>query len=307
MVVRRHIQRFFDTYDPRNGAHARVLKMLVEGVHNDEDLQELEELAGTHVDELRATARAVSVGRGAASDEARFDSGRRSLFNSATGDGTATDNNIENLDNDNVKKPRIDDDVAIPGIGDFFNKNDHLETPSKTTSTEVEINSLKNEDFQLNSENSINKEKLDLESIFYQNVFVPSRPSYDTSLSATPRDPSYLFPPLQCKLCGLRFASSLTSAFGIHIEDHRRKTRALGDKIVLRREFFNSRIQKVPVRLNLSLNGGAEAVVWNKECPQCIVCGSVIRKAWRDDVEDWVLDGGTRVNDREFAHRECVL
>lgn len=140
------------------------------------------------------------------------------------------------------------------------------------------------------------------DSVFSQNILPGG-----TVVSAKPRDPSYLYPVLQCKLCGLRFTKDCTEQFGLHIEDHRRKTKALGDKMVLRREFFSSKSVSKMEKLDLEIEGDAESIVWKKEPPHCVICGKIIKKAWSDDAEDWILDQGTRVNDKEFAHRGCVL
>lgn len=138
--------------------------------------------------------------------------------------------------------------------------------------------------------------------VFFQNVV-----SGGTMMFPKPNDPSYLYPVLQCKLCGLRFTKDCTEQFGLHIEDHRRKTKALGDKVVLRREFFSSKSASKMEKLDLEIEGGAESIIWKKEPPYCAICSKIIRKAWSDDAEDWVLDHGIRINDKEFAHRGCVL
>lgn len=140
------------------------------------------------------------------------------------------------------------------------------------------------------------------DSVFSQNV-LPGGSIVPHKL----RDPSYLYPVLQCKLCGLRFTRNSTEQFGLHIEDHRRKTKALGDKMVLRREFFSSKSVSRMEKLDLEIEGNVELIVWKKESPHCVICGKIIKKAWSDDAENWILVDGTQVNNREFAHRDCVL
>lgn len=144
------------------------------------------------------------------------------------------------------------------------------------------------------------------DSVYYKNIFVPVETPCGADASE-PYDPSFLFEPLQCKLCGLRFPSLATTPFGVHIEDHRRKNRALDEKIVLRREFFITKATAAPVKLNLTVCGEAEHVIWSREPPDCIVCGEKIKKVWKDEVEDWVLDSGVQINGHECAHRDCVL
>jgi len=138
-------------------------------------------------------------------------------------------------------------------------------------------------------------------TVFYQSIL----PEPKSRLEAE-RDPYYLFPVLQCKLCGLRFPKEHAETFGLHIEDHRRFTHALGEKTMLRREFFHTKTQARIEKLDLVIEGGAEDVVWEEECPSCIVCGKLIKKRWNDELENWVLDDGTKINEKEVAHRKCV-
>lgn len=119
-------------------------------------------------------------------------------------------------------------------------------------------------------------------------------------------DMSYMYLPLQCKLCGLRYEENQTNEFGIHIEDHRRKTKALGDKAILRREFFHKAEDKGE-KIDFILSGKSELLVWEKNAPTCKVCSKIIKKIWNDEVENWILEGGTKINEKEFAHKSCVI
>ena len=73
-----------------------------------------------------------------------------------------------------------------------------------------------------------------------------------------------------------------------------------------RREFFTSKTINKIEKLDLTLEGEAEAMVWESESPVCSICGKIIKKIWDDKIENWVLEQGTRINDTEVAHKKCV-
>lgn len=152
-------------------------------------------------------------------------------------------------------------------------------------------------------ENStVNKDDLENDYVFYNNIL-----STPESGITKPRDPYYLYPVLQCKLCGLRFFKDSTDEFGLHIEDHRRKTKALGERIVLRREFFNLKPKIKIEKLDLAFEGDTEFLVWTKEPPTCVVCKKIIKKIWAEDLENWILDSGAEINEKEVAHKKCIV
>ncbi|ELA41319.1 uncharacterized protein VICG_01692, partial [Vittaforma corneae ATCC 50505] len=143
------------------------------------------------------------------------------------------------------------------------------------------------------------------DTVFYQNILPEAKINKSLDISKE-RNPCYLFPILQCKLCGLRFPTEHSQSFGQHIEDHRRFTQAIGEKTVLRREFFNTKDQMKVEKLELEVEGLAEDVVWEKESPNCVICGRIIKKKWNDTLESWVLEDGTKINEQEVAHRKCA-
>jgi len=145
------------------------------------------------------------------------------------------------------------------------------------------------------------KDDLENDYVFYNNII-----STPESGITKPRDPYYLYPVLQCKLCGLRFFKGSTDEFGLHIEDHRRKTKALGERIVLRREFFNLKPKIKIEKLDLTVEGDTEFLVWTKEPPTCVVCKKIVKKIWADDLENWILDSGAEINEKEVAHKKCI-
>lgn len=132
---------------------------------------------------------------------------------------------------------------------------------------------------------------------FNQNETLPNQKFLNTS---------FMFPKLQCKLCGLRFNEEMIKIFGDHIEEHRRKTNAIIDKEVLRRGYFGRSEIKV-VKLDLVVSGEPEAIIYEKESPYCIICNNLIKKVWNDDKENWVLESGAKISEKEFAHRSCVI
>ncbi|KAI4292355.1 hypothetical protein PAPHI01_1629 [Pancytospora philotis] len=206
-------------------------------------------------------------------------------------------------------------DFFIPGIGSFeetpaAEEEPQIPQPIKESRTQAGRKSAREPTKNSSAQSTAEAERINCtntpRSVFSKHIFVPAPAAREPDL-ATPRDPSYLFEPLQCKLCGLRFSAAATAVFGVHIEDHRRKTRALDEKAVLQREFFTSKTTAAPIKLNLSVCGDNEVLVWAREAPKCVVCGEKLKKVWRDDVEDWVLESGARISEKEYAHRECVL
>lgn len=340
MPAQKHIQHFLETFNKDDAVQQRVLQMLVDTAQNNGELLEfMAALAEYKIDTKNLNIPAEETTEQPQEETAYFDhTGLKRNFTSA--DAEPADNEpADSLPADNepdTKRICIEDESSAEGNGMFIpgisigdgNIEDGPEIPYSMAETRKDNKSENAMDFSSKGTNSIenlqngmtgysNKEKnttpfnkhvepQDTESVFYKNIFVPATRQDPSGLSV-PRDPSYLFPELQCKLCGLRYPRERTEEFGAHIEDHRRKARALNDKMVLRREFFTSKELKATVKLNLNANDLVEAIAWNKESPNCSVCGRPIKKIWKDEVESWVLDNGTRVNEDEYAHRECVL
>lgn len=124
-------------------------------------------------------------------------------------------------------------------------------------------------------------------------------------------NPAVLYLPNQCKLCGLRFGSD-DEGMGVHIDEHRRRTRALGEKDCISREFFPTldawtrSIEKV--KLNLKVDR-VEKIVHSGGSAMCDVCHSKIDVEWDDDEDNWVLRDAVlleKAGETTFCHRRCV-
>lgn len=193
-----------------------------------------------------------------------------------------------------------------------YNKVDYSTNSSTNSNNKVDYNlkplpsyTLPAQVSSINIQPPISIDLSNKDTVFYQNILQESKFKSPIDLSRD-ADPCYLFPVLQCKLCGLRFNSDHSAEFGLHIDDHRRFTNALGEKVVLRREFFSSKSINKIEKLDLTLEGQSEAIIWGKESPCCFICGKIIKKVWDDKIENWVLDEGTRINEKEVAHKKCV-
>lgn len=141
------------------------------------------------------------------------------------------------------------------------------------------------------------------DSVFFKSLYIPDSIREENLVI----DPSCLFPPIQCKLCGLRYPKNMVSAFDLHTEEHRRKNNTLNEKATLRREFFVSASSKQKYKLDLAIEGPVEQIPWAGDAPNCAICDMPIHKKWCDEVEAWVLDNGTVLNHDECVHRSCVL
>lgn len=206
------------------------------------------------------------------------------------------DNLLEEMETKKIKMEEKEDEegLVIPGL--LFQEDN---TP------EIEEASYKAQD-KAGYPNQIESNKqVHTDSIFYQNILPDPKVSKILDLSVN-KDPYYLFPVLQCKLCGLRFGESHSEAFGQHIEDHRRFTNALVEKNTLRREYFSSKTIARIEKLDLTVDGEVEEIIWEKESPICAICKKIIKKKWNDKLENWTLDDGAMLNEKEGVHRKCV-
>ncbi|KAI5173465.1 hypothetical protein PAEPH01_2001 [Pancytospora epiphaga] len=299
MNVHDELREFFQSYDQNNKTHVRLLEMLVEGTHTSTELAELEEVSGMNLSEVSKVMNdSMEKGAGA------FDGSPGRLFNLSMNREDDGRDDVKRMNLGNDKQTELFDKCIIPGLGGdeddkeiVYLKRNELVHAKQNEPDVVPI--LSHTD-----KKSINKQLL--ETVFYKSIFIPVKIS-ETAESYIVREPAYLFLPLQCKLCGLRYMSTDTDEFGLHIDEHRRKARALEEKEVLRREFFTSKNDEVLVKLKLIIEGGAEIIPWTKECPNCVICGDVVKKVWRDDAEEWVLESGVKINENEFTHRKCVL
>lgn len=136
----------------------------------------------------------------------------------------------------------------------------------------------------------------------------------DNKYLRSPASPSVLYAPHQCKLCGLRFEDTAegNEAMGVHIEEHRRKARVLGERDCISREFFQTldawtkNIEKV--KLNLKVEK-VEKIVHSGGPASCDVCHDRIEVEWDDEEDNWILKDGVSLEkggETSFCHRRCV-
>jgi hypothetical protein len=211
-------------------------------------------------------------------------------------------NKLYNSSNDHLNS-ESSIDFGIPGLGEASDECENNIAPKVN-------DNIKNKNAIIKENKIFNNPPIPettgtttLDTVFYKSILTDLKIKNTIEI---PADPFYLFPVLQCKLCGLRFGSNFTAEFGLHLDDHRRFTNALGEKVILRREFFNSKRADKMEKLDLNFEGKVENVIWEKDSPLCLICKKIIKKVWDDKLENWVLDEGTRVNDKEVAHRKCV-
>ncbi|AFN83967.1 hypothetical protein EROM_101520 [Encephalitozoon romaleae SJ-2008] len=128
-------------------------------------------------------------------------------------------------------------------------------------------------------------------------------------------DPSVLYPPNQCKLCGLRYEDTPEGdeQMRIHIDEHRRKARVLGEKDCISREFFptleawTKNIEKIKLRLEVEK---VEKIAHSGGPALCDVCRNKIEVEWDDQEDRWILKDAISLEKggrTTFCHRKCVL
>lgn len=152
------------------------------------------------------------------------------------------------------------------------------------------------------AKNSVNKSDVDMNIL-------------DNRYLGLPAAPSVLYPQNQCKLCGLRFENTAQGdeAISVHIDEHRRKTRALSEKECVSREFFptleawTKNIEKVKLSLKVEK---AEKIVHSGGPATCEICHNKIEVEWDDQEDDWILKDAVsleKAGEVKFCHRKCVL
>lgn len=316
-----NILNFLKTYDKDNSVHRETYEMFKESNGNVDEIVSTLLNSGVNVENLQSLV--------------------KNLQSPVELDGENLQSPVE-IDGEEVKRIKLEEDepseFEIPGLGestgftednpeefedrfvryystvdntlddeDRFNKYDNTITNTlddmSTVNKDRFIKYDNTTNLPLNNDviSNIKEDRYSNDTVFYQNILPIPSPKQDL----TPASPDYLFPILQCKLCGLRFKDS-SEIFTQHIEDHRRFTNALGEKAILRREFFTPRILHKTEKLDLSIEGEIEDVIWEKESPICSVCGKTIKKKWEDKLENWVLEDGVKINDKEVSHRKCV-
>lgn len=129
----------------------------------------------------------------------------------------------------------------------------------------------------------------------------------DNSYLSHTFDPSSLYAPQQCKVCGLRYSDEL---YTIHIDDHFRKSRALEEKESISREYFStyeSWIKSVErVVLNLRVDK-VEKIVHRGSTVFCSICNGKIETVWDDEEDEFVLNDCVEIEGKKYVHKSCVV
>lgn len=330
MVPEQHIAEFLECFNKDDKIHLRTYNMLYESYKDHKNLRDLISLlidSEVNVENLSVLFESIRTEEenDKPSSHALFDTTKAIKHNfegyeSQSMASVDLPKRFEPIHDSSVgvngqplKKSRVVlgdnvEELNIPGLllNSGHEDNDLKEVSTKNSVFRAKGNEESATETNVATENhpQTNKKVLS-DTVFYQNILPEDKINKSLDISKG-RDPYYLFPILQCKLCGLRFPTEHSQSFGQHIEDHRRFTQAISEKPILRREFFTTKDQVKAEKLELEVEGSAEDIVWEKESPNCAVCGIAIRKKWNDALENWVLDDGTKINDQEVAHRKCV-
>lgn len=126
--------------------------------------------------------------------------------------------------------------------------------------------------------------------------------------------PSILYLPNQCKLCGLRYGNTKEGdeQMGIHIDEHRRRARVLGEKDYVSRELFptleawTKNIEKIKLKLEVEK---VEKIAHSGGPAFCDVCRNKIEVEWDDKEDSWMLKDAVsleKAGSTSFCHRRCV-
>ncbi|KAM0680358.1 mRNA 3' end processing factor [Glugoides intestinalis] len=307
MTPEQRITKFLEMFNKDDKVHIRTYNMFCMTCSDTKDIQDIVNFlvdSDVNKENLKFLI-ADKKGEEKDSEQALFDSASTlkkqgnetlSLETIRKRELPVRDSLLEEMETKKIKteEKKGEDDLVIPGL---------LFQEENTTEMEERGYKSQNKSGYLNQIDT--NKQVHTDSIFYQNI-LPD-PKVSTSLDLTVnKDPYYLFPVLQCKLCGLRFGESHSDAFGQHIEDHRRFTNALIEKNTHQREYFSSKTVVKVEKLDLTIDGEVEEIVWEKESPICAICKKIIKKKWNDKLENWTLDDGAMLNEKEGVHRKCV-
>lgn len=268
------IEQFFEIFNRNNSIELRVMRMLLETLTIADEVEGIfsfMEHEGINQENLAGFRNSKQNQR-----ERREENGKWIGTRITSKDVEEYQRRMEYTESIEKQNKRIKINDKINGVEIYYNKT----------------NQVKN--------NGI----IDVNRILHDNLYIPGSKNEEKDKLV---DPSGLFPPLQCKLCGLRYPQRLNDKLELHIEEHRRKTNSLDDKTILRREFFTMATEKMINKLELSLDGEPELQQWSGETPNCAVCGDEVDLKWNDEIESWILEDGVIVGKEEAAHRECVL
>lgn len=119
---------------------------------------------------------------------------------------------------------------------------------------------------------------------------------------------------IQCKVCGLRFDSSI--AYAAHAEMHQKKSQ-MGRTVempmwrawLLEPGQWNQKEQKVAVTIKSTVQEKVSTVPVRGDREQkCTVCGDGFDIIWSDENECWSFSDAiiTRTTPRQLSHRRCI-
>ncbi|TBU15626.1 hypothetical protein CWI42_051600 [Ordospora colligata] len=230
-------------------------------------------------------------------------------------------------DNSGSKRVKTDTDASdIIGCGNYNDeigiadvektKKESKSTQSVKIEKNKDVQSAKNE--KSKDTQSAKKEKSVFEEAVVKNT--GGRKNGDTRTLSNEYlqetvDPFILYLPNQCKLCGLRYENSKKGdeQMGMHIEEHRRKARVMGEKDCVSREFFptleawTKNIEKIKLKLEVEK---VEKIAHSGGAVFCGVCHSRIEVEWDDNEDTWMLKDAVpleKAGQTNFCHRKCVL
>ncbi|ADM12484.1 uncharacterized protein Eint_101590 [Encephalitozoon intestinalis ATCC 50506] len=206
------------------------------------------------------------------------------------------------------KRPRIDEESSSSSEdmikASINERNTLIDEEGETDSKPKEVASKKTSRSVLEEARTKNLwDKKEQESDILNNEYLK-----------TEMDPSILYYPNQCKLCGLRYKDTPEGdeQMGVHIDEHRRKARVLGEKDCISREFFptleawTKNIEKIKLRLEVEK---VEKIVHSGGPALCDVCRSRIEVEWDDQEDRWILKDAVSLEKggrTSFCHRKCV-
>lgn len=124
---------------------------------------------------------------------------------------------------------------------------------------------------------------------------------------------TYLFflnHPLQCRVCGFRFAGDLDgkTRLCLHLDEHTKRDKLMLDAKAISQEYFLtfdqflckvSRIEFDEIKKEDQFIVAQNAV--------CEICKERIEMQWSDEKNNWVLINFVAIGEEGFCHRKCII
>lgn len=126
-----------------------------------------------------------------------------------------------------------------------------------------------------------------------------------------------LYPPLQCRICGIRFFSSdlkdekTEKEYVDHIENHSKKKNLNENKEYFFSEenWFEEKLEKIDFSFNTIKNEIVKEtnfIFVNKKLIFCSLCKNKMNVFWNDEEDTWCIRDGVKLGD-EYVHKECAF